>query len=107
MQGSGGSDFVITGVPSYAWGFITPGVTIKDVGSVSLNDVTEAPASGYTNGTDGAGSLELYEGHTYAFKLPGPAYGLLYIRSVSGGGPGLDIRVVVDYKYRSDGSRDF
>ena len=104
-------DFVITGggeAPDFGYGFLQNGALIQDMGMVSLNDVTEAPASGYSNGTFGGGleAIELYEGHTYAFQMSGPRYGLLYVRSVTYT-VGVDVRMTLDYKYRADGLRSF
>ena len=104
-----GGAFAITGhtqPPIGAYGFLDPGVLIKDLGTVSLNDVSEAPASGYSDGTPPlVQAIELHEGHTYAFQLPGPKYGLLYVRSVTA--IQTDITVIFDYKYQPDGSRNF
>lgn len=101
-------DFAITGFvepPLGAYGFLAAGVLIKDLGLVSLNDVSEAPATGYADSTPPlVGAIALYDGHTYAFQLPGPKYGLLYVRSVT---LTPDITMVFDYKYRPDGSRSF
>lgn len=104
---TGDGDFVITGGDvNYGYGFLDAGVLIQDLGDMSLNDVTEAPSTSYTNGT--AGAIELYEGHVYAFQLSGTSYGLLYVRSVSADfSSGLTITLHLDYKYRGDGSRTF
>lgn len=117
----GGGDFVITGgddAQGYAYGFLSTGVLIRDLGMVSLNDVSEAPGTGYADHTNGlaAGTIKLYEGHAYAFQLPGPKYALIYVRSVTSYSgpcpfnPGQQcnfIRMRMDYKYRADGQRDF
>lgn len=104
---TGDGDFVITGGDvNYGYGFLDAGVLIQDLGDMSLNDVTEAPSTSYTNGT--AGAIELYEGHVYAFQLSGTSYGLLYVRSVSADfSSGLTITLHLNYKYRGDGSRTF
>ena len=103
-------DFVITGHsnPFTAYGFLSPGVLIKDLGSLSLNDVTEAPETGYLSYTPPhvPTAIDLIEGHTYAFQLPGSCYALLYVRSFSLVMP-WGINAMIDYKYRSDGSRNF
>jgi len=105
-----GADFVITGHsgPVTAYGFLSPGALIRDLGMRSLNDVTEAPATGYLNHTPphAPTAIDLIEGHTYAFQLPGPCYALLYIRSVSLVPP-MGVDAMIDYKYRPDGSRGF
>ena len=109
----GDGDFVITGgdeSPNYAYGFLDAGVLVKNLGMVSLNDVTEAPETGYADHTSGmgAGAVQLYEGHVYAFQIPGPKYGLLYVRSVSiDFGVNFEVTMRLDYKYRNDGSRKF
>ena len=101
-------DFIITGGDeSYGYGFLGTGVLIRDLGNISLNDVSQAPETGYSDGMGGA--VELYEGHVYAFQFSGSRYGLLYVSSVSadfsGGTATMTLRI--DYKYRSDGSPVF
>jgi hypothetical protein len=115
VEGSG--DFAVTGYgenPMYAYGFIHNGSVIQDMGMLSLNDVRLAPETGYTNGVNGA--VNLYEGHVYAFQLNGPRYAMIYVRSVTvvSGACALNpdeqcffVRMVMDYKFRGDGMRNF
>lgn len=99
-------DFVLTGVPtpSTGYGFLEPGVTMKDLGPSSLVTLQEAPETGYTAPM----SLTLAQGNTYAFHLANGRYGALSVRSVSHTDPGLGQGVVrIDYVYQPDGSRSF
>jgi hypothetical protein len=97
-------DFVVTGGDSnYGYAWLQNGALIRDMGAVSLNDVSEAPASGYAD-TDVVG-VNLYEGHTYAFQMPGPRYGLLHVRTVNV--EVMNVYMILDYKYRADGLRSF
>lgn len=123
MHGPAGFDFVAgevgymgTGDPvafgitggdetSGAWTFLQTGYVVSDLGSVTLNSVNQAPESGY--GTEVAGGY-LLPGHTYAFSLPNGTYALMEVKSVSASyTPSYQVTMRIDYKYQSNGSRNF
>lgn len=73
---------------------------IQDLGSVPINEVSEAPASGYMNEVGGR------QGHTYAIKLMDGTYALVETSSLA------DVYVTPNtsnfkYKYQRSGSRSF
>lgn len=71
---------------------------IEDLGAVSIDSVTEAPASGYS--TDGTATA----GHTYALQLSDGTYTLVYITSLS------DVFFSpssFQYKHQKNGTRNF
>lgn len=105
-----GASFVITGgVSGSAYGFLTDGHAIKDLGSTALNSVTEAPADGYL--TIYAVGYDFLEGHTYAFRLPNSTYALMHVSRVIHLPPGDStpptITMNIQYKYQPSGSRGF
>lgn len=105
-----GASFVITGGASgSAYGFLTIGHAVKDLGTVALNSVTEAPADSYL--TIYAMGYDFLEGHTYAFRLPNSTYALMYVSRVIHLPPGDSspptITMNIQYKYQPDGSRNF
>ena len=113
---SGPGDFMITGYhepPAEAYGFLDNGVMIADLGMQSLNDITQAPESGYDTQTSPpqGGAIYLSEGHCYAFRLSDQTYGLLYVRSVAHEiipDPYSESTTMrIDYKYQPDRSRNF
>jgi len=68
------------------------------LGAVSIDSVTEAPASGYS--TDGTATA----GHTYALQLSDGTYTLVYITSLS------DVFFSpssFQYKHQKNGTRNF
>lgn len=104
-EGSG--DFIITGFcsPTSAYGFLDNGVTIADLGVVSLSSISEAPPSGYSVPT----TLCFAQGNSYAFKLANGKYAIIEVKSVSVNYTVFphSITIVFDYKYQTDGSRNF
>lgn len=103
----GEGDFVITGFCSdtSAYGFLDNGVSILNLGAVSLKSIKEVPASGYSIPPD----LCLAQGHSYAFRLANGKYAIIEIKSVVVNHDVFphQITVVFDYKYQTDGSRSF
>ncbi|MBN2655006.1 MAG: hypothetical protein JXR79_07865 [Nitrospirae bacterium] len=108
---SGPGDISITGYnatpPQAGYGFLGAGVTISNLGTVGINNVTEAPSSGYSAETNppGGGAIYLGEGNTYAFKLADGKYGLLEVISAVPNGVGVTMRI--NYKYQTNGTRRF
>jgi len=105
-----GASFVITGgVSGSAYGFLTIGNAVKDLGTVALNSVNEAPVDGYL--TIYAMGYDFLEGHTYAFRLPNGNYALMYVSRVIHLPPGDStpptITMNIQYKYQPNGSRSF
>jgi len=100
---AGGGDFMITGhcSPIAVYGFLNGGVTIVDLGVVSLSSITEAPASGYSSPASQCFTV----GNSYAFKLANGKYGLIEVKSATMILPTITMRI--DYKYQSNGTRQF
>jgi len=93
-------DFMITGYggnapPYWAYGFLQPGISLQDLGVKTLDAVTEIPSAGYA----APPSIDLVDGHAYAFRLAGGSYGILAVKSVTLNLP--EISMVFDYKYLS------
>ena len=91
-------DFVITGysgnTPPYAsYGWLMSNATIQDLGVKTMDTVTEIPSTGY----DTPASINLWEGHAYAFRLADGSSGILAVKSVTLNLP--SITMVFDYKY--------
>lgn len=106
---NGSGAFTVTGAEEalrfYAW--LDNGSEYKDLGSVAISTITEAPDSGYINDT-GMGQY-FYEGHTYAFHLENGNYALMTVKSISSNFPAHPptITVRIDYKYQPNGTRNF
>uniref|UniRef100_A0A831XDX5 Uncharacterized protein n=1 Tax=Geobacter metallireducens TaxID=28232 RepID=A0A831XDX5_GEOME len=100
---SGASFFITGGVTGSAYGFLAIGHAFRDLGSVSLNSVTEAPADGYQ--TDSGIGYYFLDGHTYAFRLPNGTYALMYVSQVMQ--TPSTISMQISYKYQPNGSRTF
>lgn len=103
--------FVIAGGDGdAAWGFLEAGNVIRDMGVVDLDDLHEAPADGYHDASQG---YEFRSGHTYAFRLANGRYVLMEVKTVdvtypAPGMPGHPtVLMRMDYKYQTDGSRNF
>jgi hypothetical protein len=77
---------------------VKSGNGIQDLGAISINSVTEAPASGYT--ADGTATA----GHTYALQLSDGTYALVYTTSLGSGVPSTSI---FQYKHQTNGTRNF
>ncbi len=96
-------DFVVTGgETTRVYVTLKTGVSIKDMGSVSLNSISEAPQAGYSP----LSPVYLYLGKSYAFKLANGKFGLLEIKNIILPHPPYTI-LKFDYKYQPDGSRCF
>lgn len=83
--------------------FLNTGVTVVDLGSNNINNIKEAPASGYSF-TDFRVDLNI--GHVYAIKLANGKYALLQIDNWTDIG-GSIFKGYFKYKYQPDGSRRF
>jgi len=94
-------DFAIM-VEGMAMAFISlrTGVTVKDMGVISLNQITTADESGYQGFAQGPA------GHSYVFKLPGNKYGAIEITSLTSSGMGGGTSTI-RYKYQPNGTRNF
>lgn len=102
-----GSSFVLTGGDTaYAYGFLTTGHAYRDLGSVTLNSVSDVPADGYNS--DSSIGHNFYAGHTYAFRLPNGNYAVMEVKDVNMTPyPSFSLTMRIDYKYQPDGSRNF
>lgn len=76
------------------------GVTVKDMGVTSLDQIRTADETGYQNFAHGS------QGHSYVFKLPNNTYAVIEIISLTaaGGGGGT---ATFRYKYQPNGTRQF
>ncbi len=80
------------------------GVLGADLGINNINNITEAPATGYTiNGFLVPGNI----GRAYALRLASGRYALLEVVSWAEVIPGSEWRGSFKYKYQPDGSRRF
>ena len=100
---AGPGDFMITGHvdPFTLYGFLDSGVKVTDLGTVSINSVTEVPASGYSTLI----AFRPVVGHSYAFLLASGKYALMELKSINLTAlPTISFRI--DYKYQPDGTRN-
>jgi hypothetical protein len=82
------------------WLEVKTGVGIQDLGAVSIDSVTEAPASGYN--TIDTPTLA----HTYALQLSDGTFALVYINTLPGIPP-YPGTSTFSYKHQKDGTRSF
>jgi hypothetical protein len=78
---------------------VKSGDGVKDMGAVSIDSVTEAPASGYT-----ADVMITTAGHTYALQLSDGTYALVYCTTLGGIAPSTSS---FQYKHQKNGTRNF
>ncbi|MDZ4201317.1 MAG: hypothetical protein U1C96_04125 [Gallionella sp.] len=106
--GFGTGDFTATGGDSGngVWVGLESGVSFQDIGSVSIETLNVAPATGYTAP---AMSFYLQPGRSYAFRLANGTYALLRIVSVivPALAPPNYVIVNLEYRHQPDGSRNF
>ncbi len=95
--------------PGAGYGFLGTGVTISNLGTVGINNVTEAPLSGYNTETNppGGGAIHLAVGYTYAFKLADGKYGLIEVLSAEYYVAATGLKMRINYKYQTNGTRRF
>jgi hypothetical protein len=80
---------------------VKTGVTVVDMGIMSINSVTAAPGGGYVNPNATCApnsTFLLQQGHVYAFKLPGTAHALIEVTGFNGN------KTNFKYKYNPTGS---
>jgi hypothetical protein len=77
------------------------GVTVKDMGVTSLDQIRTADETGYQPFAHGT------QGHSYVFKLPNNTYGAIEIINLSAGGGGFGGTAMLRYKYQPNGTRQF
>lgn len=77
------------------------GVTIKDMGVTTLDQIRTADETGYQTFAHGT------QGHSYVFKLPNNTYAAIEIISLSAGGGGFGGTAMFRYKYQPNGTRQF
>lgn len=89
---------------------IKSGIGFQSLGTVGIDDVSQAPAGGYTisDGTAFTAGFTVGDsiGTTYAFKLLNGRYALLEVVSYTDFGEART-RSTYRYKYQPDGSRNF
>jgi hypothetical protein len=86
--------------------FIKPGVTLKVLGPVGINNIHEAPPDGYITPENNNIGVESNVGNTIAFRLLNGKYALLEVVSYTDLGNAVT-RSTYRYKYQSDGTRSF
>ena len=83
--------------------FMNSGGEIKDLGMVSLDSVAQVTDSGW----EALHHIGPNNGHTYAMKLPGGKFALVYVTNYDTTNAAAHYVLHFDYKYNSGGGRSF